>query len=194
MALRARDLVAKLSTRLKSPQGRPFCNTPTITNNKSNNDKRDPNVSSYSQAYKQLDKLDFMTASKILFTGPPKKTKFGIDFHLVQLFFACLPSFAVYLVAQYARHEAKKMDVELEKKKKEEEEKAKEMELNATKEAEDRSDSKLLEVKVRLDKLEEVVKEIAVEANKQLCDSTTKNQNNGVERKHPETVESRNSK
>ncbi|KAF5178934.1 stress response NST1-like protein, partial [Thalictrum thalictroides] len=42
-------------------------------------------------AYKQLDKLDFMTAAKILFTTPPKKKKFGLDFHLVQLFFCCMP-------------------------------------------------------------------------------------------------------
>ncbi|KAF5741769.1 hypothetical protein HS088_TW10G00775 [Tripterygium wilfordii] len=190
--LRARDFIARLSTRLKSSQGRQYCNTPTTTEKKSNSDKLDPNASGYSEAYKKLDNLDFMTASKILFTDPPKKKKFGIDFHLVQLFFACLPSFAVYLVAQYARHEMRKMDAELEKKKKKEEEKAKEMELNAAKEEEARSDSKLLEVKVRLDKLEEVVKKIAVETKKQLRDSTTKNQKDGGEKKHPERVESGN--
>ncbi|KAF5793132.1 hypothetical protein HanXRQr2_Chr09g0414011 [Helianthus annuus] len=36
--------------------------------------------------------------------------KLWLDFHLVQLFFVCLPSLDVYLVAQYARHEMKKMD------------------------------------------------------------------------------------
>ncbi|KAK4590131.1 hypothetical protein RGQ29_020616 [Quercus rubra] len=57
--------------------------------------------SNYNEAYKQLD---FVTAAKnkMLFTGPPKKKLFGIDFHLVQLFFACMPSLAIYLVAQYA--------------------------------------------------------------------------------------------
>uniref|UniRef100_A0A7N2LN91 Uncharacterized protein n=1 Tax=Quercus lobata TaxID=97700 RepID=A0A7N2LN91_QUELO len=33
-----------------------------------------------------------------------------IDFHLVQLFFACMPSLAVYLVAQYARYDMRKME------------------------------------------------------------------------------------
>ncbi|KAJ0075776.1 hypothetical protein Patl1_34706 [Pistacia atlantica] len=114
-----------------------------------------------------------MTAAKMLFTEPPKKKKFGIDFHLVQLFFACMPSLAVYLVAQYARYEMRRMEAELEqkkeqeeKKKREEEEKAKELEL---KEAEEKAKSnpELLEVKTRLGKLEEAVKEIVVESKKQ---------------------------
>ncbi|XP_077250231.1 uncharacterized protein LOC143889769 isoform X4 [Tasmannia lanceolata] len=62
-------------------------------------------------AYRQLEKLDFMTAAKMLFTKPPKEKKFGLDFHLVQLFFVCMPSLAVYLVAQYARYEIKRMEV-----------------------------------------------------------------------------------
>ncbi|KAI8544222.1 hypothetical protein RHMOL_Rhmol08G0279100 [Rhododendron molle] len=33
-----------------------------------------------------------------------------IDFHLVQFFFACMPSLAVYLVAQYARYEMRRME------------------------------------------------------------------------------------
>lgn len=72
------------------------------------------------------DKLDFITASKILFSTPSKPKKFGIDFHLVQFFFACLPSLAVYLVAQYARYDIRKMEAEVEMKKKlaEEEEQA----------------------------------------------------------------------
>ncbi|KAI5600712.1 hypothetical protein BDE02_01G043400 [Populus trichocarpa] len=140
---------------------------------------------------------------------------FRLDFHLVQLFFICLPSLgisshvfhiaiyifkcvlllvllllskrmhirfcpfflatAVYLVAQYARHEMKKMDAELEKKKKEEEEKAKEEELKAIEEKA-QSESELLEVKERLSKLEEVVKEIAVESRKQSGGSVKKTQ------------------
>ncbi|KAL2338206.1 hypothetical protein Fmac_012652 [Flemingia macrophylla] len=38
-----------------------------------------------------------MTAAKILFTDPPKKKQFGFDFHLVQFFFACLPSLGMRL-------------------------------------------------------------------------------------------------
>ena len=34
-------------------------------------------VSRYDETYKKLDKLDFVTAAKILFTEPPKKNKFG---------------------------------------------------------------------------------------------------------------------
>ncbi|KAJ8755512.1 hypothetical protein K2173_019310 [Erythroxylum novogranatense] len=140
-----------------------------------NNNKIETNVSKY-EAYRQLDKLDFMTAAKILFSDPPKKKKFGIDFHLVQLFFACLPSLAVYLVAQYARHEMRKMDAELEeRKKKEVEEIAKEMELKAKKEKEARS-ADIWEVKERLDKLEEVVREIVVEPKKQPGSNETKDQ------------------
>ncbi|KAF3967129.1 hypothetical protein CMV_008842 [Castanea mollissima] len=173
---------------------RPFC---TNNNNKttkptsdnsvsvSENDAVESNVSNdYHQAYKQLDKLDFVTAAKMLFTDPPKKKKFGFDFHLVQFFFACMPSLAVYLVAQYARYDIRKMEAELEQKKKQEEEKkAKEMELNATEEKEAGSDSELLEVKVRLDKLEEAIKEIVVETKKQPASGLAKNQKDGSEKK-----------
>ncbi|KAM0933865.1 hypothetical protein DsansV1_C34g0226101 [Dioscorea sansibarensis] len=106
--------------------------------------------------YRQLDNLDFTTAAKILFAESPKKKKFGFDFHLVQFFFACMPSLAVYLVAQYARYEIRRMEAEVEKKKKaEEEEKAKGEELVAEEE-----ESKLSKVLVRLDALEVTVKEI----------------------------------
>ncbi|XP_073317583.1 uncharacterized protein [Primulina huaijiensis] len=49
-------------------------------------------LSLYDEQYKALNNLDFMTAAKILFTDPPKMKKFGLDFHLVQFFFVCLPS------------------------------------------------------------------------------------------------------
>lgn len=79
---------------------------------------------------------------------------------------------------------------ELEVKKKAEEEmkaedeaKAKEVELNASEGRESGSDPELLQVKVRLDKLEETLKEIVVESKKQ--DSTsTKNQEDGSGKKH----------
>ncbi|OVA05538.1 hypothetical protein BVC80_447g9 [Macleaya cordata] len=142
---------------------------PLCTNTSNNKAIAAKSVRDDNDAYRQLEKLDFMTAAKILFTDPPKKKKFGLDFHLVQLFFACMPSLAVYLVAQYARYEIRRMEAEVEVKKKqaEEEEKAKEMEANALKESEAaESDPELLQVKVRLDALEEVVKEIVVESKK----------------------------
>ncbi|KAL9349461.1 hypothetical protein Peur_056716 [Populus x canadensis] len=181
---RARQTLARIKLTLQSKQ---FCSSTTKPNNNSNksiSEKTDSKVSKYEEANRQLDNLDFMKAAKILFSDPPKKKKFGIDFHLVQLFFTCLPSLAVYLVAQYARHEMKKMDAELEKKKKEEEEKAKEEELKAMEEKA-QSESELLEVKERIGKLEEVVKEIAVESKKQSGGSVTKTQ---VQEDSSETV------
>eukprot|EP00258_Populus_trichocarpa_P000818 XP_002299267.2 stress response protein NST1 isoform X2 [Populus trichocarpa] len=171
---RARQTLARIKL---TPQSKQFCNRSTKpnNNNKSISEKTESNVSKSDDVYRQLDNLDFMKAAKFLFTDPPKKKKFGLDFHLVQLFFICLPSLAVYLVAQYARHEMKKMDAELEKKKKEEEEKAKEEELKAIEEKA-QSESELLEVKERLSKLEEVVKEIAVESRKQSGGSVKKTQ------------------
>ncbi|XP_015887790.3 uncharacterized protein LOC107422803 [Ziziphus jujuba] len=166
---------------------RPFCSKPT------NSNKPKSSLSNYDEAYRQLDKLDFMTAAKILFTGPPKEKKFGIDFHLVQLFFVCMPSLAVYLVAQYARYEMRKMDEELErKKKKEEEEKAKELELTAADEKEVGSDTELLEVKARLDKLEETVKEITVLSKKQLESGLMKGQEGSNGKKSIDGTEANN--
>ncbi|CAM0870930.1 unnamed protein product [Alopecurus aequalis] len=71
-----------------------------------------------------------------------------------------MPSLAVYLVAQYARREIKRMEAEAEakRKKNEELEKQKQLEADSTKED---ADSKLATVLVRLDALEGVVKEIA---------------------------------
>ncbi|PKU80017.1 hypothetical protein MA16_Dca014382 [Dendrobium catenatum] len=114
-------------------------------------------------AYRELQNLNFKSAAKILFTKPPKGKK--LDFHLVQLFFACLPSLAVYLVAQYARSEIRRMEAEVEKKKKETEEKerVKDAEVTPTKEE---PNKELSEVKTRLDALEEAVKEIVDEKRK----------------------------
>lgn len=39
---------------------------------------------------------------------------FRLDFHLWQFFAACLPPFAVYLTAQYARHEIRRLEKERE--------------------------------------------------------------------------------
>nr|XP_027125068.1 uncharacterized protein LOC113741674 isoform X2 [Coffea arabica] len=114
-----------------------------------------------------------------------------LDFHLVQLFFACLPSLAVYLVAQYARSEMRRMDAELEVKKKAEEE-AKATE-KAAEEQEMTSDPQLLAVKVRLDKLEETVKEIVVESKKKSADPRDKGQVDDGGRKQPTMVKPNNS-
>ncbi|KAM5574467.1 hypothetical protein ABKV19_013757 [Rosa sericea] len=144
-------------------QKQPFCSKPPH------------GLTTYDESLKKLDKLDFLTAAKMLFTDPPKKKKFGLDFHLVQLFFACMPSLAVYLVAQYARYDMRKMEAELEqKKKKQEEEKVEEIELNATKEKEARSVPELSEVRERLEKLEETVKGIAAETKKQTVNGQAK--------------------
>ncbi|RZB98142.1 hypothetical protein D0Y65_021243 [Glycine soja] len=131
------------------------------------------------------------------------------DFHLVQFFFACLPSVAVYLVAQYARYEMRKMEVdacdhripvhnlsiqfralskevEQKRKLKEEEEakeKEKEMELNPPEEKEEKSDPQLAQVKVRLEKLEEAVKEIVVETKKHSGSNLGENQATDDEKK-----------
>ncbi|OAE29632.1 hypothetical protein AXG93_1762s1120 [Marchantia polymorpha subsp. ruderalis] len=66
------------------------------------------------EAAAREDRLDFMTAAKILFSSPAKPKKFGLDFHLWQFFAACLPPFAVYLTAQYARHEIRRLEKERE--------------------------------------------------------------------------------
>ncbi|WOL05485.1 hypothetical protein Cni_G14214 [Canna indica] len=125
--------------------------------------------------YRKVQNLDFMTATEILSTPPPRKKTFGLDFHLVQLFFVCLPSLAVYLVAQYARYEIRRMEAELEEKKKKEEEekKAKEAELSKEEEQkakeaelskdEEESEADLSKVIARLDALEQTVKEISDE-------------------------------
>ncbi|KAG6510258.1 hypothetical protein ZIOFF_028267 [Zingiber officinale] len=144
------------------------------------------------EAYRQLDNLDFMTAAKILFTTPPKRKEFGFDFHLVQFFFACLPSLAVFLVAQYARCSPSDWRLSFEfpaehnfyhmlymnnilslsldtlpeleeKKKKEEEQKEKEIELGNN---EEQPEEELSKVIARLDALEETVKVIANEKAK----------------------------
>lgn len=133
----------------------------------------DKGIISREEAYKQVYDLDFMKATQILLTTPPKRKKFGFDFHLVQFFFCCLPSLAVYLVAQYARYEMRKMEAEHEAKRKEkeeaeekarEEEKAKEAEMHALE-----NDSPVADISTvigRLDALEEVVKEIVGEKKK----------------------------
>uniref|UniRef100_A0A0D9X681 Uncharacterized protein n=1 Tax=Leersia perrieri TaxID=77586 RepID=A0A0D9X681_9ORYZ len=123
------------------------------------------------EAYKQVASLDWSSnadwrkALDILNNVPPKRKEFGLDFHLVQLFFVCLPSLAVYLVAQYARREIKRMEAEAEEKKKKDEEleKQKQLEVDSAK---DDSDSKLSAVLVRLDTLEGVVNEIVDDKKK----------------------------
>ncbi|KAM6602344.1 hypothetical protein CsatA_021953 [Cannabis sativa] len=170
--------------------GRPFSSSPTTTSSTNKGggvrEKTESNLTKYDESYRQLDNLDFMTAAKILFTEPPKKKKFGyflLDFHLVQLFFVLMPSLAVYLVAQYARYEIRRMEQELEqKKKKEDEKKAKELELKAIEEKET-GNPELREVKTRLDKLEESLKKIVVESKQPSSSEGLKNNERDDERK-----------
>ncbi|KAI3521175.1 hypothetical protein L1887_10636 [Cichorium endivia] len=160
-------MLRKIAGRIRIGTSKRFDSKCFSTNNKQiiepnkNGEKGDGSLTHH-DSYRDLDKLDFMTAAKILFTTPPKQKKFGLDFHLVQLFFVCLPSLAVYLVAQYARHEMKKMDVELERRQIEEAKKMKEKEGEVLK-----SNPQLLEVKERLDSLEKTVKEIVMESKNQ---------------------------
>ncbi|WOG99297.1 hypothetical protein DCAR_0518645 [Daucus carota subsp. sativus] len=174
-----------LSNRLRASSqcstARAFCNNIKPSSNNKNGVQpkiNDGGAMSHYEAYKQLDNLDFMTAAKIAFSAPKKK--FGLDFHLVQLFFVCLPSLAVYLTAQYARYEIRRMEGELEvKKKAEEEAKAKELLLKASEEQEAGSDPELQEVKARLGKLEEAVKEIAVRGSQKQSGSSTDKKQDG---------------
>ncbi|TXG53849.1 hypothetical protein EZV62_019105 [Acer yangbiense] len=69
---------AALWGQLRRARTKSFCTRTTKSNN---GDKIESNVSSYNEAYKQLDKLDFMTAAKMLFTQPPKKKQFGVPEH-----------------------------------------------------------------------------------------------------------------
>lgn len=189
---RARDSWFRALNRFKtrSFSGKPTASGTSSTNNGANSsDKAESSLAKYDESYRQLDNLNFMTAAKILFTDPPKKKKFGLDFHLVQFFFALMPSFAVYLVAQYARYEMRRMEEELEQKKKKEEEEAKAKELEL-KEKESESVPGLLEVKTRLDKLEEAVKEIVVESKKQSSSGVAKDLESGNHKKnHVSTAE-----
>lgn len=66
-------------------------------------------------------------------------------------------------------------------------EKEKEMKLNPPEKAEEESDPQLLEVKVRLDKLEEAVKEIVVETKKQSSGSLPKNGVSNDEKKQSQS-------
>lgn len=88
---RARATWDRFAKPLFNSKPRPFCTnnnnnktTKPTSNNSisvSENNAVESNVSNdYNQAYKQLDKLDFVTAAKMLFTDPPKKKKFGYCF------------------------------------------------------------------------------------------------------------------
>uniref|UniRef100_A0A2P2ISN4 Uncharacterized protein n=1 Tax=Rhizophora mucronata TaxID=61149 RepID=A0A2P2ISN4_RHIMU len=78
--LQARHILAQF--KLKSSQTRIFCTNTTkpIDKNNGRSKKVESNVSKYNEMYQQLDKLDFMTAAKILFSESPKKKKFGYYF------------------------------------------------------------------------------------------------------------------
>ncbi|KAK7389491.1 hypothetical protein VNO78_24586 [Psophocarpus tetragonolobus] len=172
-------LTASFSTNAKNSYS--FC---TSAKNKNKNIIVD-------ERYRQLENLDVVTAAKMLFTHPPQKRKFGLDFHLVQFFFACLPSLvffslhtAVYLVAQYAHYEMRKMEVEVDQKRKKQKEEEEEEVKEKEKEMEEKSDPQLAEVKVRLEKLEAAVIEIEVKTKKHSSSNLEKNQVTDGEKKH----------
>lgn len=71
--------------------------------------------------------------------------------------------------------------------------KEKEMELNPPEEKEEKSDPQLSEVKVRLEKLEEAVKEIVVETKKQSSSNLAKNQVTDDEKEHLDSSATRDS-
>ncbi|XP_060205218.1 uncharacterized protein LOC132633038 [Lycium barbarum] len=195
----ARSILVRLSRRSTLFHRRTLCgnnksipisnnNSGKVRSNSTTNEVENSVAVSRHDAYKQLENLDFMTATKMLFTEPAKKKKFGLDFHLVQFFFACLPSLAVYLVAQYARYEIRRMEAEAElKKKAEEDAKAKELELMAEEEKQEATDPQLSELKARLDKVEETIKEIVVESKKQSGDVADRPIGNAV-KKEPATA------
>ncbi|KAL8497217.1 hypothetical protein ACS0TY_020778 [Phlomoides rotata] len=139
---------------------RPFCsaarNSKPTTNNGSSSSSSPPSLSNYDEQYKALNNLNFWTAAEIVFNKTPKKKKFGLDFHL-----------------------------ELERKKQAEfEAQAKQMELKAAEEkAKVASNPALMEVKDRLDKLEQIIKEIVVEPKKQLNDATKEGREDSNEQK-----------
>ncbi|XP_008240838.1 PREDICTED: uncharacterized protein LOC103339340 isoform X1 [Prunus mume] len=194
-----RDTLVRLPKRFKptilQPR-RPFCskapNTNTTTSyNQSGGNAEETSLSRYQDSLKQLDKLDFMKAAKILFTGPPSKRKFG-----------CVSGGSICSLRNQKNGSAythtphtlgflsflsspKSPSQELEQKKKKEEEakaKEKEIELKAAEEKE-ASNPELLEVRVRLDKLEETLKEIVVESKKQMNSGQTKEHEGGKEKK-----------
>jgi len=80
----------RFAKRSKPVPTRPYCTTarnnnttkPTSNNSRNVGDNKvaESNLGNYDEAYKQLDKLDFSTAAKILFTDTPKKKKFGYCF------------------------------------------------------------------------------------------------------------------
>ncbi|CAB4263219.1 unnamed protein product [Prunus armeniaca] len=61
----------------------PNTNTNTNYKHSSGNADEETSLSRYHDSLKQLDKLDFMKAAKILFTGRPSKKKFGLFLVLV---------------------------------------------------------------------------------------------------------------
>lgn len=118
------------------------------------------------EAAAREDRLDFMTASKLLLSESARPRKFGLDFHIVQFVLACLPSFAVYLVALYARSEMTRMEKERE---------GREV---------DRGTShppppavEITDIKARLEAIEDAVKELRCEVSKPTVPKTVEDTN-----------------
>ncbi|XP_028087070.1 uncharacterized protein LOC114287817 [Camellia sinensis] len=69
--------------------------------------------------HRRLEKLYFLTASRVPFSNPPHISKFW-TFPVVQLFLTCISSLAIYVMGKYASYEFKRMKAVAELKKKEE--------------------------------------------------------------------------
>lgn len=125
-----------------------------------------------------------MKATDILFSEAPKEKKFGWDFHLWQFFVACLPSFAVYLTAQYARREMRRMEEERER---ENAEKLKTEEKDRKEETRKLPGFQTLEA--RLDAMEEKIREMELTKAKTIAGQVRDGQLNNIEiEKHQKNV------
>ncbi|KAK7255150.1 hypothetical protein RIF29_28554 [Crotalaria pallida] len=165
MSFARRSWFLRFSERFKFlQQTRSFCtnNNTNIPKTTSTNPPKQNDVVP-DERYKQLENLDMMTAAKILFNdGTPKKKKFGCIFGGTEV---------AKKRKKIEEEEAKALEKEEEAKALEKEEEA---ELDPIEVKEANSNPQLLEVKERLNKLEEAVKEIVV---------LSKNQVTGTEKK-----------
>ncbi|KAF6171236.1 hypothetical protein GIB67_036904 [Kingdonia uniflora] len=157
-----------IGVRLSRPT-RPFCTNSNNANKANTSANNATGVEKSERAldvYSQVNNLDFATATKILFSAPTKEHKFGIDFHLVQFFFALMPSLAIYLVAKYSRYRMRLLEEEKQKirQKAEEVVKAEKAKEKALADKEMAYHPALLKLNDRLDKLEETIQDIVLKS------------------------------
>ncbi|KAI7993519.1 hypothetical protein LOK49_LG11G01408 [Camellia lanceoleosa] len=125
--------------------------------------------------HRRLEKLYFLTASRVLFSNPPHISKFW-TFPVVQLFLTCIPSLAIYVMGKYASYEFKRMKAVAELKKKEER-KHHVIEFRVIEKREVMgSDSEFSNLKSRVDALEAAMQEIESELRKMPSVTKTKDE------------------